>query len=347
MSVSFPLCRLLGVIVVSVGTFFFTSYLLGYGPVCVMSLYYKLSWMIKQRKSAKQSSLSKHSYRNENQPILVENSFEITNGCLGVGKNIFLRLSELLWYEEKKIIAIVGMCQEHVTWSSHPYFVKWRPKKVPYSFFDDPSGRSLVCHTAAGLQCKFNPNQPTFPFPFGCFCLYKGDDEDYIDRMIFLNSAINEGIYRWTVRIKYALFKPTTFNLGASPPDLLSAKQDRVLDLFSNNSARTAYLSLWRDGPGLLRSYIYGVGGEVPPDETQVPQGACVAIEVDANAHTLAFFVNGTKIPHIITHMRFPVHLGVTGSCGSFFSLSYLRLRFPTQSETKCKLHEKYYLEDN
>lgn len=157
-------------------------------------------------------------------------------------------------------------------------------------------------------------------------------------RTIFLKTLISEGIFRWTVRIRYSLERRCLFGLGAAPSHLLSRCE---ADNFGRITSTVAF-TFWLDPDCSLKSALIGVSGEltIPQTETEVPDEALVTVEVDAEKRTMCFFVNDKKVPRAISDMYLPLYLGVSGCFNpSFTSVSFCRVTSPTHSTVGCRFY--------
>lgn len=216
---------------------------------------------------------------------------------------------------------VFAMSVEHFLWKKHHFFLNNRPKQIPISFCPNLSGGYTLTNIPKGLHCSF------------------GDFFDF--RTVFLSQVIKEGTFCWRVRIKYGtLHENSTLWAGAAPADLLSVCNSRVL-----GGVVLGTWALWisRNCRHQLESRLVGVKHRdiIPYDETQVPDGALVTIELDSGARTLSFFVNGAKIPRIAACICFPCHFGITGVPNiSFTAESLSRLPTPIPSSVVCVQHE-------
>lgn len=168
--------------------------------------------------------------------------------------------------------------------------------------------------------------------------LYSFADEEYY-RTVFLEKNISEGCYRWSVKIGYAnKGEYSEICMGTTPSDSVSALTALPL---RQNGACSLLCCCRRDGS--TQSLLQGVSnaGGVSAEETNVPvpTGSNVAMEVDISSRSLAFFVNGVKVPLTIGGVHAPLHLGICGWRNvRFHSLSFHRLATPTFSPVRCRV---------
>lgn len=190
--------------------------------------------------------------------------------------------------------------------------------EVVSSFRQNPKGGYTLKKTPVGEMCSFT-----------CDCY----------RTIFLASAILEGIFRWTVIIKYSREKSCVLSIGAAPTNRVHFCEE---DKFGKTTG-TCCFAFWREVDGRLQSGLHGVVGEedIPPSETRVPDDSLVAIEMDTRTHVLSFSVNERKVPRDIAHVYGPLYFGISGCYNpSFTSVSFRRLSVPTPSIGPCKSYE-------
>lgn len=258
----------------------------------------------------------------ENKSTGVGNDFEVLNGLTGMNRDVILHLCIFLKYKHC-IKSIFGISQEYLVWKNHHYFVNHRKNYMAVSFRQNPSGLYIVRDGPSGLFCSFTA---------------------YECRTVFVNRALMEGVFRWTVQIFYEKMKEklSSFYLGASPPNLLLS-----CDCCRLGYAVKGTSSFWffKGENGSLDSCLFGVCN-APRSLEPVPDGSVVSIEVDCAAHTLSFFVGSTKVPHMISDVRMPLHFGMSGvtkgTNSSFASVSLHRLPLPTPSAIVCTEHKLY-----
>lgn len=260
---------------------------------------------------------------NNYTPILTNPSFEVQNGFLGMKRDVILRLFNFLWDDSCKVKMTVGMCEEHCVWIKHSYFLENKPLKIPVSFRINEKGLLKYTHT-----------------PLGETCLFENGSEF---RTVFLDYVVAKGFIRWTVKISYGESKSSYFWIGAAPPDLLDKCAGNALGMKAHGTWSFSFFKTKK----IQRSNLFGMrtSSYIPHLATSVPDGSMVAVEADAAACTLSFFVDGVKVPHGFSHTPFPLYLGIsTCTVGtgrpSFTSLSLHRLRAPTPSLVQCRLYQ-------
>lgn len=263
--------------------------------------------------------------------------YNIANGMSSMKRNVILRLCLLFWWKCNEIRTLLGMCFEHFSWKNHWFFLKGRPRTLSAasaSFRPNPHGECTLTRTISEERWSF--------------CAFKEG------RTIFLKSVIREGIYRWAVRVFYSA--DSMLFIGAAPEDSLQDCDRRCFGGY-HDTYGTWSLGMWRRRTGQECTNMYGIKGyDYPVEETGVPSGSVVAVEADADARTLSFFVSEKKIPHIIVGINPPLHLGISGcydveasredllhvSAPSFVPLSLWRLPTPSQSRVQCKVHKSW-----
>lgn len=257
--------------------------------------------------------------------------FEVLNGLLGMKRDIILNLCHLTEMrigissvvKDTIIKAVFGIGQECLLWKNHSFFKNNRIRFIhPPSTPELNSFRYIEAeHTPGGELCIFEQRP---------FCT------------AFMDKDITEGIFDWTIKIRYEEGMHTFFCLGVAPM--------AVSEKCENCTLRCLYgacgFYFWRGADGSLASHLCGVcnGADISYTETPVPDGAMVIAEVDADAHTLSFFVNGQRVPRSISKIPTPLHLGVSGwrrlhgphahacprdALPSVLSVSFARLAFP------------------
>lgn len=250
--------------------------------------------------------------------------YEVENGFLGLKTNTIVKLCGLMWYDKKKIKQVVGMCRTNFLLKENPYFLKGRPHKFDDTFCPNPRGGCVLIHTPHQtrlLQCSFT--------------------EDRF-RTLFLSTCIGkEGVFRWTVQIRYAVggFFSQLF-VGASPFDRLSQCSNTHLGYTPGSCS----LEMWKNGD-VLQSWLRGTAdtSNFPQGETCVPDGAFVSLEADGSARTLSFFVDERKVPRAVSDVCVPLHLGVSGCTrSSFVSVLFCRLPAPTPSPVTCRYYKSF-----
>lgn len=245
--------------------------------------------------------------------VTVDSEYEIPNGLSGMKRDVILHLCNFFWYNLKKIKNIIGICFEHFFWIRHRLFVENRPKEIPACFRTNPLlGFNVTC-TPDGPLCEFTA-------------------DSY--RTVFLNSVMSEGVFNWTVKVRFAPDKHSSCCIGAAPPSLLAQLEDVNL---GEDGTASFYFAMGDEGP--LGSTLFGVAcSDIPLAETKVPANACVAVELDCTACTMCFFVNEKKVPRAVSGVHGPLHFGLSGyECPSFISLSFRRLPSASPSPVVCK----------
>lgn len=257
--------------------------------------------------------------------VVVDIAYDVINGLKGIGRDVFLRLCQLLWYMLDEIKGLIGMCSKCYSWRKHLYFILGRPKKIIVSYQPHPCykwtptlvGSSLASEGACAIVLDWNT--------------------------VFLNTIICEGVFRWTNSIAYTP-DYSEFCIGAVPPHLVKEAESKYLG--GGSFKEVASFGFWKnadDFGGTLYSSLLGVEGmkNIPLEETKVPNGSFVTLEVDCAAHTLRFFVNGNAVHRKVSGISGPLHLGMSGRFKvSFACVSFYRLPSPTPSRTPCRIHE-------
>lgn len=245
----------------------------------------------------------------------VEGTFQVVNGLSGMLRDVLIRLCHVmekqngvgLKEKDLKIRVIIGLCQEHAMWKTHHYFVNTRIQYVnpPAAFIPNPQGGCTLLHTRSGGQCTVD----------GAF--------DF--RVVFLDKRIDEGIYKWTVQVRFSSEVSSSLGLVAAPPESLEEWNgliDTITDVYSFIFNCYSAVFLLTTG-----SNDIDLPGVVVVDR------AFVAIEFDIARHVLFYFVNGEKIPYAFANVNAPVHFGIFGNPGtSVTSMSLRRLPSVTPS---------------
>lgn len=226
-------------------------------------------------------------------------------------RNIVLQLCRVLWDETDTIKVIIGMCDEHFRCKSHPYFIQKRPISHPTAFLSSPAvGYQVVPINKKGQV----------------FCTFTNTN-GY--RTLFLDKKISEGIYRWTISVKYKE-KFSFFYFGAAHCECACKLPFSSLDVPGSCSFK-----FWEED-GLF-SGLRGIDSfrRIPENETKVESGSEAAVEADTITQTLSFFVQKKRVPHAISGVNLPMYLGVsTMYRPSFTSLSFYRLPSATHSSS-------------
>lgn len=224
---------------------------------------------------------------------------------------------------------IIGMMDTFYAWSKqHIFFWALIGFNIPTSFRPNPKG-----------SCQFISRE----------CLFCND---WFNRTVFLNARVTvvflvlssffysfEGVFLWTVRIKYAERNESFFRFGISPSDLLGLCDDQDLGVV----AGTCAYRFNKRHQDVLTSDLCGLENKwnIPLAETVVDDHSLVSLEVDAGACTLSAFVNGRKVPGAISHICLPLHFGMSGYLGqSFTTVFFQHLADPTPSSVVCKFYK-------
>lgn len=259
-------------------------------------------------------------YEKNDRTIVVNFEYAVTNGLCGMKRDVVLKLCRLMWYNKEKIVVMIGMCEEHFIWKEHHFFMKSRPQKISVTFRPAADG-CVITQIPIGLQCVF-PESGSW-------------------KTVFLDTAIVKGIYVWTVQINYGnVGKKSNFFFGTTSSDDLNTSN-------ISHDKNGCSLVFYRYSTGVVeKACLYGVAGYFYNTETKVPDRSLVALEANADARTLSFFVDGQKLVHAISNLRMPVHLAMTGSGHyaveqSFASIAFRRLQNPTPSPVTCMFHKQ------
>lgn len=222
---------------------------------------------------------------------------------------VILKLCSLLWEKSDQIRVLIGMCNEHLKLKKHLYFVKSRPVYVPHSLKPD---KTYGCEIT-GTSCSF--------------CL-----SDWQPRTIFLDTTLNEGVWLWTVEVKWEGERSSGFWVGVAPSNLISECSKQWLGEFDGTySLHTAFNSDWT-----LPLQLHGLK-DLAQEEVDVigkeellqskryftyPDPWVVKMEVNTGAGMLHFAINDRKLPGAISHIPFshsrPWYIGASG--GGFYS---------------------------
>lgn len=193
---------------------------------------------------------------------------------------------------------------------------------ITHSFRPNPIYRTITSKTPSGIKYSLSDIECQFP-------------------TLFMNMPINAGVYRWTTQILYDVHSPFSgfFFGGASSPS------DQFKRCFLGHSGSGSFaFKFFRAEDKSLYSEFEGVKNSktVPREETLVPDGSLVSLEVDMGTKTMSFFVENVKVPHTITNIPVPVHLGMTVCINdtAFISVSLKKLKAVTPSLVRCQLHE-------
>lgn len=258
--------------------------------------------------------------------MIVDASFEVNNGLLGTMRDVLLHLCFVI--ENKSTLdgrkkdacirAIFGVCQKHIEWKRNKYFVNGRIQFIypKTALRPNPTGGCIISRTSIGEKCDFSTDSP---------------------HTVFLDTVIREGVFRWTVRIKYGMSKAedSGFYLGAVPVSLIDRCHEDVLGSAYSLGVGTCCLVFWRgEKKWRLFAHLRGVEGEesLPRRGSDVPDDSLVVLEIDAYACTIFFIVNGKRFPYGISEVPIPTCLGMSACYqpSSFTSVSFARLPAPT-----------------
>lgn len=250
--------------------------------------------------------------------------YNITNGLLGMKRDIILKLCKMMWSKDNNVKIIVGMCREHFIWNKHPSFLKNRPFNFANLLRLNPTGGCVVCNTPSGPCCSF--------------------DVSTDGKTIFTSRSIEKGVFRWTITVAFAKEKGASafFYIGAAPADLLSTCDDNFLGNVKGTAA--LFFSSWFGHKFASRLFGTDEFEKVHVEEVPIVDGSLIAVEADCTAQTLTFFVGNTKVPHAVSGVCPPLHFGVSGCMGggksSFTSVQFRRLPTATPSAVVCVMHK-------
>lgn len=274
---------------------------------------------------------------------MVDLSFDIYNGMTGMNRDIFFQMFYIIEMESKMefrrkdqcIRAIMGMCQEHLFWKTHSHFKK-NQTALPYTFFSatpfrrNPDGECEVVVSGGEAIERW--------------CLFHAGSY----RTIFLDREISKGVYQWTARIKYSSPDNSCLRIGVAPTDLLSKCDNYALGMlgktccFSMAQFTVCRETVPRSSVVIKRLTLDGAEEYDYESKSRmaVDDNSLVTVEVDVDASTLVFSINGRELPTGIGGVYAPLHLGISGlGRPSFASVCFLRLRSPTQP----KLCRRFY----
>lgn len=149
----------------------------------------------------------------------------------------------------------------------------------------------------------------------------------------FVNNQIESGVFRWDLSFVKDEGIKTLFCIGIVSSPLVEKCSHLGKD--EGACSFSLYMFIKELGVGLR-----GVDDSVdfPHHTVGITKRSLVSVEVDANARTLSFFLNGEKIPFIISHIHVPLYIGASGVEWTFFqSLSFYRLPSVTPSPIVCR----------
>lgn len=205
-------------------------------------------------------------------------------------------------------------------------------------------GKNTGPQTSVDIPWKYRSN------PMGGYKLSDGDrhvtfiSEGMQWRTIFLNMCITEGTYKWTVEIYYCKDKRAKpiLCIGAAPPELLVACDENVLGAVRKTSA---FMMTVNNVDGVLHTEYMGLKGQcdAPNEETLVPDGAQVDIEVDSQTRTIHYFVKGKRVRRAFRGIVFPLYMGISGwRKPAFKTVAFCRLSCPSSSPINCTYYEAW-----
>lgn len=267
--------------------------------------------------------------------------------------------------KDKKIKAIMGMCQEHAAWIIHQSFLHNRIEftYLPCTFRSNPKGGLVFTRTPLGL--------------LRCLLAVREEQYTYTSRTVFLSTpAFDKTVYRWNVQVEYGDFGDFYFGVAfgnddgsvgydsyplgdgagsccfffrkqkAETPTNSSPGSSTPTDPAPTDPAPTSYANGSTSDRPLLTSMLRGIlSTDTFYAETPVPDGAVVGMEIDQVPNTLSFFVNEKKVPRAFLNIESSLHLGMTiqgaGTVQPAFTcLCYRRLARPTASAVHCTYYE-------
>lgn len=235
---------------------------------------------------------------------------------------VVMKLCKVLFNKSGVIRAIIGMCEEHYKCKLHPCFFRNRPYDVKATFpynEEDNFGYTLT-HTTLGIRCEFTTRAVnTFT-------------------KIFLDLNITKDVFLWTIQVDITR-RYSRLYVGATPTAVLYNSYGDELGLY-------AFCVNQYDGEDGLFVQLAGVDrsegkGETGKEngtedeeeeeegEIEFPNKSVVAVELDADAHTLSFLVGGRKVPFGMSVENAPLHFGACAVHQPVFTTMSLR-RLPT-----------------
>lgn len=242
--------------------------------------------------------------------------FEITNGIIGVNRDITFQLINLMIFRQvdmiRNFVGISGVC---VDWLNHPYFIYVR------NDFSKLNLKKLIKRNSILEEKKLiEINIRNVKFNF--FNEHGS---------LFMDILIKKMIFKCTIRIEYNNFRPIIY-LGASTPSQL-------------NNAMKNCIGWLECGAGLCFDRHFQIGCNMSWSrllrEEDLRNGEVMKVllemrddknHLNLNCGRLSFFRDEKRIPHIITSLPFTgVHFGfsVYNSTITFHILSFLQLRAP------------------
>lgn len=171
----------------------------------------------------------------------------------------------------------------------------------------------------------------------------------------FLQPVISEkGVYVWSVRIVRIPKNGECLCIGAAPGARAGCTgctgcsstglgREQAKDL-CGLCLQSFPQEEGMEAPRLNLSLV-GVKGDahILADEVvDVLDKTIITVEIDTFERTLSFFLEGKKIPHIISGLSSPLHLGVSVLGPSYSSISQTlqRVFLPSTSDVVCQKHE-------
>lgn len=254
-------------------------------------------------------------------------NYEVSNGLLGMRRDVVIRLCSLFGQFPQKIRAVFGICEKQATWKNSQYFLNSRK---PYSL---PSFRLTGCkdeitfrRDAAGMKCIFMLSHT------------------HCCQTVFADRLIDKGVWRWNVQIENVEDNNhiSILNFGAFPFDTFFKKK-YICNTFTEplHDGRgeirgSCSLHITRDTrSGELLSWLLGIEESFGSleRETPIPNISLVSMEADATAHTLSFSVNKKRVRRCVARVLFPLLFGMSGLYAESFTwVSLCRLSTPTPS---------------
>lgn len=259
--------------------------------------------------------------------------FFFSHSTIHLGRSVIFKLFNLMGETpQDKIKSILGVDGKNVDWRNHSIFqwIRSGYTKV-FPLRPNPHGVYTLTQTPIGENCHFSSVGT-----------------------VYLNTAISEGIFRWTVRITYPTEEESYICVGAAPyrrMNIFSFKPLAWTDMtFTYCGSYCLHYCLRPNGKG-WRSFFGSWNRFDHPDDTlpTLPNNSLVSIEADVTANTLSFFIDRKKVNCVAKFPKsippfdygFPLNLGVSGTEGvSFTSLNLRRLAAPTPSPVPCRVFE-------
>lgn len=245
--------------------------------------------------------------------VAVEAVYEIPNGIVGMKRSVFLRLCDVMSERQGSITAMVGMCGEHYEWRTHPIFTRNRPLKLPvvFSRVSTAENEYTLSRTHCGkVRCVLGKREV--------------DAEP-----LFFKHEISVGSFRWTVRLEFPkILMFSHFVIGT----VAFHRRDQS-SLYSSDACS---LSIHHFGTIFFASQSHTNSGDNFRFSPTTPYNVDVALEVDATARTVCFFID-EKLHCAVSGVPVPLHFGIgcDDPFSSFVTLSFLCLRSPSRSLIK------------